>query len=66
MAGLPAEAIARMHGAARAIRDGALSDAERLLASVLAQAPEHPEAMRLLALLHGRRRDPVRAVQLLK
>ncbi|MFL6592708.1 MAG: tetratricopeptide repeat-containing sulfotransferase family protein, partial [Luteimonas sp.] len=25
-----------------------------------------PEAMRLLALLHGRRRDPVRAVQLLK
>ncbi len=66
MAGLPADAVARMHGAARAIRDGALPDAERLLASVLAQTPEHPEALRLLALLHGRRRDPVRAIYVLQ
>ena len=66
MAGLPADAIARMHGAARAIRDGALADAERLLANVLAQFPEHPEALRLLALLHGRSRNPQRATQLLQ
>ena len=61
MAGLGAEAVARMHAAARAIRDGALADAERLLAAVLAQAPEHAEALRLLALLHGRRRNPAQA-----
>ena len=66
MAGLPADAVARMHGAARAIRDGVLPEAERLLASVLAQSPEHPEAMRLLALLHGRRREPAQAIQLLQ
>jgi Flp pilus assembly protein TadD len=66
MAGLSADAIARMHGAARAIRDGAFADAERLLTSVLAQAPEHPEALRLFALLHGRRRAPAQAVPLLQ
>ena len=54
MAGLPADAIARMHGAARAIRDGACPTPSRLLANVLAQFPEHPEALRLLALLRGR------------
>ena len=31
-----------------------LADAERLLAAVLAGAPEHPEALRVLAILHGR------------
>jgi tetratricopeptide (TPR) repeat protein len=61
MAGLDAEAVAKMHAAARAIRDGALAEAERLLALVLAQAPEHAEALRLLALLHGRRRDPAQS-----
>jgi Flp pilus assembly protein TadD len=61
MAGLPAAEIARMHAAARAIRDGAVADAGRLLAAVLDAVPEHPEALRLLGLLHGRCRRPADA-----
>src|SRR4249919_1750795 len=51
MAGLPAEAIPRMHAAARAIRDGVGATAHKLLTEVLAMAPEHPEALRLLGIL---------------
>lgn len=58
MAGLPGEAITRMHAAARAIRDGAVGDARSLLDQVLASAPDHPEALRLLGLLHTRNRRP--------
>jgi tetratricopeptide (TPR) repeat protein len=61
MAGLPAADVARMHAAARAIRDGAVADAGRLLEAVLAAVPEHPEALRLLGLLHGRCRRPAEA-----
>jgi tetratricopeptide (TPR) repeat protein len=57
MAGLSPDAVERMHAAARAIRDGAFADAQRLLDAVLATSPEHPEALRVLAILHGRRRD---------
>ena len=54
MQGLAAEDISRLQAAARAIRDGATADAERLLAGVLASTPEHPEALRLLGIAHGR------------
>ncbi len=54
MAGLPADAIPRMHAAARAIRDGAVPVAERLLNEVLTQVPEHPEALRLYGILYNR------------
>lgn len=54
MAGLPADAIPRMHAAARAIRDGAVPMAEKLLADVLRATPEHPEALRLQGILYNR------------
>lgn len=54
MAGLSADAVARMHAAARAIRDGDATGAERLLGEVLALSPEHPEALRLTGILHNR------------
>lgn len=54
MAGLPADAVPRMHAAARAIRDGAVPQAQRLLDDVLAAAPDHPEALRLYGILYGR------------
>ena len=58
MAGLPAAAIEHMHAAARAIRDGNAAAAQRLLHAVLADAPEHPEALRLLGILQLRSRRP--------
>lgn len=61
MAGLPADAVARLQAAARAIRDGALADAQKLVDGVLAIAPAHAEALRVAAILHGRRGDPARA-----
>jgi len=51
MAGLPAEAVPRMHAAARAIRDGAGATAHKLLTEVLTMTPDHPEALRLLGIL---------------
>lgn len=54
MQGLAAEDIARLQAAARAIRDGAPAEAERLLARVLGSSHEHPEALRLLGIVHGR------------
>lgn len=44
--------------AARAIRDGALTTAQQMIESVLAAAPEHPEALRLLGIMHTRARRP--------
>lgn len=55
MAGLPADAVQRLHGAARAIRDGAFDIAQRLLGEVLNVAPEHPEALRLSGILNNQR-----------
>ena len=66
MVGLSAESIARMHEAARAIRDGAGEQARRLLEQVLASAREHPEALRLLGILHSVSRRPADAVVVLK
>lgn len=54
MAGLPATAIPRMHAAARAIRDGAAPQAQALLDGILAETPDHPEALRLYGILYGR------------
>jgi Flp pilus assembly protein TadD len=66
MAGLPAEAVPRLHAAARAIRDGALASAESILRGVLAAAPEHPEALRLYGILHTRSNRPLAALDLLQ
>jgi tetratricopeptide (TPR) repeat protein len=55
MAGLSGAQVARLHAAARAIRDGARADAQRLLTQALADTPEHAEVLRLSAILHGRR-----------
>ena len=48
MAGLSPAVVQRLHGAARAIRDGQAQIAERLLKEALASAPAHPEVLRLL------------------
>lgn len=63
MAGLPPAAVPMLQAAARAIRDGAVGPAEQCLRQVLDETPEHPEALRLLGILHGRcgRRDAARA-----
>lgn len=58
MAGLSPGAIADMHAAARAIRDGAPDAAARLLDAVLAGCPGHPEALRLQGILAYRCRRP--------
>jgi len=50
MAGLAPAVVQRLHGAARAIRDGQAPAAERLLREALAAAPGHPEALRLLGI----------------
>lgn len=44
----------RLQAAARAIRDGAPAQALQLMDSVLAEAAEHPEALRLRGLAHAR------------
>ena len=54
MQGLAAEDVSRLQAAARAIRDGATAEAERLLARVLEASTDHPEALRLLGIVHGR------------
>ena len=63
-AGLPPEQLRPMEAAARAIRDGALAAAQERLGAVLAEAQEHPEALRLLGILHtrGRHYDAAREV----
>ncbi len=66
MAGLSADDIARMHAAARAIRDGAVNDALSLLKRVLAGAPGHPEALRLMGILHTRGGRPDLALSSLR
>jgi len=48
MAGLPAPVVQRLHGAARAIRDGQAAIADKLLKEAIASAPNHPEVLRLL------------------
>jgi Flp pilus assembly protein TadD len=66
MDGLAAEQVARLHAAARAIRDGQLDEARRLIDMVLAAAPGHAEPMRLSGLLHGRRGERTEARDVLQ
>lgn len=67
MAGLGPEDVEVLHAAARAIRDRAPAQAERLLGDVLARHPTHAEALRLLAILQlHTRRGPLAIQTLLK
>ena len=66
MEGLPPDAIPRMFAAARAIRDGASANAHKLLTDVLAMAPEHPEALRLLGMLFNSTRRHAEARECLQ
>ena len=53
--------VQQLEAAARAIRDGAPGPARQLLDAVLTSAAEHPEALRLLGILHTRSRQYDRA-----
>ncbi|KQZ74413.1 sulfotransferase [Rhodanobacter sp. Root561] len=61
--GLPPAALQQLQAAARAIRDGAEAPARKALDATLELAPEHPEALRLYAILHTRaqRQDEAQA-----
>ena len=56
-AGLAPAQLRELEAAARSIRDGALAPAQQMLGAVLAAAPGHPEALRLLGILHTRARQ---------
>lgn len=66
MAGLGPEDIEVLHGAARAIRDRAPEQAERLLGNVLSRHPAHAEALRLLAIVQLHTRRGALAIQTLQ
>ncbi|WP_240318506.1 tetratricopeptide repeat-containing sulfotransferase family protein [Lysobacter sp. TY2-98] len=63
MAGLDAAQVAELHAAARAIRDNRPDEARRRIDAVLAAVPGHAEALRLSGLLHGRRGDRGKALE---
>src|SRR5690606_5607307 len=64
MQGLDGTQAARLHAAARAMRDGAPAHAEALLQEAIAATGGHPEALRLLGLLRNRARRPAQAREL--
>lgn len=66
MAGLATEAVADLEAAARAIRAGAAEAARTRIESVLARSRAHPEALRLLGILHSVSRRPADAVVALR
>lgn len=66
MHGLPADAVAQLEAAARAIRDGAGESARMHLDAVVARHRGHPEAWRLLGILHSVTRRPADAVNALR
>ncbi|GAB3315010.1 tetratricopeptide repeat-containing sulfotransferase family protein [Luteimonas notoginsengisoli] len=53
LAGLPPAALPRMQAAMQAIRQGDADSVLRLAGEVLAMAPEHPEALRLIGIAHN-------------
>lgn len=53
LAGLPAAAIQHMQAAMHAIRQGDADSVLRLAGEVLAMAPGHPEALRLIGIAHN-------------
>ncbi|SEJ34307.1 tetratricopeptide repeat-containing sulfotransferase family protein [Frateuria terrea] len=56
-AGLAQAQLRELEAAARLIREGALAPAQQALGALLVQAPEHPEVLRLLGILHTRGRQ---------
>lgn len=66
MAGLAPESVAELHAAARAIRDGLPAEAERLLAALRAQYPQHPEVLRVFAILRLRQQRAGDAIAMLR
>ncbi|HEY6986278.1 MAG TPA: sulfotransferase [Rhodanobacteraceae bacterium] len=65
-AGLSAEALALVREGGRHLTSSRVDEAERALESALALAPDHPEALRLMAtVLHKRGRLP-EAIEMLK
>jgi len=66
MSGLGTDCILDLEAASRAIRDGAIEAARARIESVLARSRSHPEALRLLALVHGVLRQPAAAVAALR
>lgn len=59
--GLGPEAVAHLQAAARAIRDGSQAAAQQSTDAALALTPEHPEALRILGILHVRAQRPADA-----
>lgn len=64
--GLPPAAIQHLQAAAHAIRDGAEAVARQRLDAALHLVPDHPEVLRLCAILHTRARRPLEAQALLR
>lgn len=66
MAGLDPAIIDAVHAGARALRDGATTQAEALFKQACQRAPTHPEPLRYLALLELHTRRAVRAITTLE
>ncbi|MBP6078557.1 MAG: sulfotransferase [Xanthomonadales bacterium] len=64
--GLSASAVERLQQVAGAIRDGAIDAARTALDAVLAEAGDHPEALRLLAVVQLRQQRPTDAIASLR
>jgi tetratricopeptide (TPR) repeat protein len=59
--GLGPVAITQLQAAARAIRDGSPAVARQSIDAALALSPDHPEALRILGILHARAQRPKEA-----
>lgn len=66
LVGLDPDATAHLQAAARAIRDGSEAAARQAIDAALALAPEHPEALRILGILHVRAQRPADALAVLQ
>ncbi|GAA4998201.1 tetratricopeptide repeat protein [Pseudoluteimonas lycopersici] len=66
MAGLAPDAVAALQATARAIRDGRLDEAERLLAGLRTRFPRHAEVLRVGAILRLRQQRAGEATAMLR
>ena len=66
MAGLAPDAVAALHAAARAIRDGRFDEAEHLLAGLRTRFPDHSEIVRVSAILRLQQRRSGDAIAFLR
>ena len=66
MAGLAPDAVAELHAAARAIRDGRFDESERLLAGLRTRFPDHSEILRVSAILRLQQRRAGDAIAFLR